>query len=145
MTEQLALDQLARERGAVDLEEEPVAPGALIVDRLRDQLFPGSRLPGEQDGRIRAGDLRDTAEDLFDGFGTPDDRVGLSVGPDLQPQGDVLQLESLELLLRPLSVIDVSQDDRVEVGVGGLRVSDRRFDRKALTVSAQGGDPFRRP
>ena len=43
VTEQLALDQLARDRRHVDRDERPAAALAVVVDRLGDQFFAGAR------------------------------------------------------------------------------------------------------
>ena len=54
--EQLALDQLRRDRGAVDLDERPVARGATgLVERARHQLLAGAVLAGDEHPRGRGG------------------------------------------------------------------------------------------
>src|SRR5204862_3799730 len=63
VTEQLALDQLRRNRRAVELHERPVGASAVLVDRARDELLAGAVLPGDEHAaRARRG-LRDLVED----------------------------------------------------------------------------------
>ena len=45
VAEQLALDQLARDRRHVDRDERPAAPLAVIVQRAGDQLLAGADSP----------------------------------------------------------------------------------------------------
>ncbi len=47
--EELGLEQLGRDRGAVDRQEGPGAARAAHVDRLGDQFLAGARLAKEQD------------------------------------------------------------------------------------------------
>src|SRR5262249_23903602 len=57
--EELALEELARHRGAVDLHEGAgPAPGE-VVNGPRDQLFPGPRLARHQHGDVDPGGLAD--------------------------------------------------------------------------------------
>ena len=56
VAEQLRLDQVLRDRGAVDLDERPLRPLAVVVDRVRDQLLAGAVLPLDQDVGVAAGD-----------------------------------------------------------------------------------------
>src|SRR5262249_42184316 len=56
---QLAPQEPARHRGAVDLYEGPGPPRRKMVDRARDQLFARAGLTGDQDGDIDAGGLAD--------------------------------------------------------------------------------------
>ena len=52
--EELALDQGVRNGRAVDLDEGPPEAGAFLMDRPGDQLLAGSRLPVDQDRRVRS-------------------------------------------------------------------------------------------
>ena len=49
VAEQLALDQLLGERGAVERHVGPLGPGARMVDRAGDELFAGAALAGDED------------------------------------------------------------------------------------------------
>ena len=55
VAEQLGLDQLLGDRGAVDLDERLARARAVPMDGARDQLLAGSRFPGDEHrGRRRA-------------------------------------------------------------------------------------------
>ena len=62
VAEELALEQVLGDRGAVDDDEGLVARGAEIVDRARDELLAGAALAGDQHGRARRRDALDGAE-----------------------------------------------------------------------------------
>ena len=53
VAEQLRLDQLLRDRRAVDFDERPVPPAAHRVYRARDQLLPRPVLAVDQDAAVR--------------------------------------------------------------------------------------------
>src|SRR6266702_122280 len=59
VTEQLALQELARDRGTVDLDEGTGPAHAELVDGPRDQILAGSRLPADEHRDIRACRLAD--------------------------------------------------------------------------------------
>src|SRR5688572_29127893 len=61
VTEQLALQELPRHGGAVDLDEWPSPAGGEVVDRAGDELFAGAGLARDQNGDVDAGRL---AKDL---------------------------------------------------------------------------------
>ena len=54
--EQLALDQLARHRRAVQRDERPATPRAPFVQRARDQLLARARLAQDADARLAGRD-----------------------------------------------------------------------------------------
>ncbi len=54
MSEQLAFDQLARNRSHVDRDKRPGAPLAEIVQRARHQLLAGAALASDHDRQIGA-------------------------------------------------------------------------------------------
>ena len=62
--EELALDEVRRDRGRVEAHERLGAPRAAGVDGARDQLLARARLSEDQDARIRRGDLVDLAKDV---------------------------------------------------------------------------------
>ena len=59
VAEQLALEEIAGDGGAVHLHERPVATGAEAVDGPRRELLPGAGLARDQDGDVDEGGLRD--------------------------------------------------------------------------------------
>ncbi len=64
VTEELALEQLARDRGAVDLYERRAAPGRVRVDRVGDELLADARLAADEHGDVGAGRLLDDGLDF---------------------------------------------------------------------------------
>src|SRR5438876_2551035 len=62
VTEELALDQLARERRAVHLDERLRAPGAVVVERVGDQLLPCAARAADEDRQIGVRHLADHVE-----------------------------------------------------------------------------------
>src|SRR5262249_30085332 len=64
VAEELALEQAARERGAIELDERAVLAPTEPVDRVRDQLLPGAGLALDEHGRVGIGDRRHLLEDL---------------------------------------------------------------------------------
>src|SRR5882724_10336854 len=62
VTEELALDQLARERRAVHLDERLRAPRAVVVERVGDQLLPRAAGAADEDRQIRVRHLADHVE-----------------------------------------------------------------------------------
>src|SRR6266403_2095495 len=65
VAEELALDQLARERSAVHLDERPRAPGAVVVERVGDQLLARAARAADQDREIGVRYLADHVEDAL--------------------------------------------------------------------------------
>src|SRR2546422_156669 len=55
VTEQLALQELSRHGGAVDLDEWPSPAGGEVVDRPGDQLLAGAGLTSDENGDVDAG------------------------------------------------------------------------------------------
>ncbi len=67
MAEQLALDQLARDRRHVDGDERPVAALAVVVQRAGDQLLAGARLADDHHGEVGAHQPRQHPVDFLHG------------------------------------------------------------------------------
>ena len=65
VAEQLALDQLARDRRHVDRDERAVAALAVVVQRAGDQLLAGAALAGDQHGEVGVHQPGDDAVDLL--------------------------------------------------------------------------------
>ena len=64
VAEELALEQLARDRGGVDGDEGRVGARARRVDRARHQLLAGPALAGDQHRHVARRDLAHRLEDL---------------------------------------------------------------------------------
>ena len=109
-SEQLGLDQLARDRCAIDLDERPVAAAGLFVQRGCDQLLARAALALDQH---RGGRVRHLGDDLLqldhplalaDDLGEPppwlvgNDVPGVQVGLARGLGDDRLQLGMLERL-----------------------------------------------
>ena len=73
IAEQLAFHERFRDGPAVDGDERPRMAGAVVMDRLRDQLFARPRLPLDKDGGVRAGGLQDSRLEPQDGLALADD------------------------------------------------------------------------
>ena len=65
VSEELALDDVGGELGAMKLHEALVPPRRELVDRLRDQLFSRARLPVDQHGGLGGRDLDDLRSELL--------------------------------------------------------------------------------
>src|SRR6266571_1519725 len=63
VTEQLALQQVPRHGGAVDLDEGPSPPGGEMVDRVGDELFAGAGLARDDHGDVDARRLAQRSEE----------------------------------------------------------------------------------
>ena len=72
MAEQLALDQLGRDRGAVDLHERAGRERALAMDVRRQQLLARARLAGQQHADIRSRHLRRLLDGVLERRARPD-------------------------------------------------------------------------
>jgi hypothetical protein len=55
MAEELTFEKLLGQGGARDVDERFRCTLAVVVNRLRGEILPGSRLASQQDGRGRAG------------------------------------------------------------------------------------------
>ena len=59
VAEQLALQQVLRDGGAVEGQERRLGAGAVLVDRPGHQLLAGAALSGDQHGKGLVGDTAD--------------------------------------------------------------------------------------
>jgi len=73
--EHLALDQILRDRAAIDREHRLVLAQAQLVQRVRDDLLAGAALALDQDARIGRGDALDQIKERLHRAGAPDDRA----------------------------------------------------------------------
>ena len=64
VAEQLALQQVLGDGGAVDGQERRLGPQAVLVDGAGDQLLAGAALAGDQDGDVLGRDAADRLVDL---------------------------------------------------------------------------------
>jgi hypothetical protein len=92
VSEQLGLQELLGQRGAIDRHEGPGRPGAVGVNGAGDELLSRAGLAQDQDVRLRARRLPDELEDLGHGGATTD---------------DVLQTQHLLELLAQVPVLEV--------------------------------------
>ena len=74
VAEQLALDQLARDRRHVDGDERAAAALAVVVHRARDELLAGAGFAVDHDRQVGAHQPRDDAVDLLHRRRAADDR-----------------------------------------------------------------------
>jgi hypothetical protein len=75
VAEELALDQIARDRGAVHADERLVLARAVLVERARDELLAGAALARDEHRARRVRDLLDDLIDLRHRRGLPDEPV----------------------------------------------------------------------
>src|SRR5262250_522751 len=71
--EELALQEAERDRGTIQLDEGSLPAPAQIVDGARNEFFAGSRLPQDQDARIRGSDHGHQAQSGLQGGAVADD------------------------------------------------------------------------
>ncbi len=64
ISEEFALDQMLRQRGAVQFDEWSTGPSAAAVDQVGDDLLAHPALAGDEHVRLGGGDLRDEFLDL---------------------------------------------------------------------------------
>ena len=67
MAEQLTLQQGLLQGGAVDGDQGPTSPRAVVVQGSGDQFLPGAALAANQDRGIGRGDLLDQLHDPLHG------------------------------------------------------------------------------
>src|SRR5262249_25886773 len=63
VAEELGLEQPLRDRGAVDLDEGPVAAHRCRMDGACDEVLADAAFPANEDGRVRVGDALDYGAD----------------------------------------------------------------------------------
>ncbi len=82
VAEELRLQQLGRDRGAVDLDEGALAPRAAVVQPVRDEVLAGAALPLEEHGAARLREAQDERHELAHG-----PRLGHDAGEGLARGG----------------------------------------------------------
>ncbi len=75
VAEELALEEVARNRGAVDRDILRLGAARELVDRVRDDLLAHPALAGDEDGGVGAGNAADELVDILHRGGTADDEV----------------------------------------------------------------------
>src|SRR5207249_2003651 len=88
--EEFAFDQLARQRGAIDLDDSGFAPRTERMDQIGNDLFAGAAFAGDEDGDIAGGDAFDSANDLLDDRAAKYGRGVAAHGLEGSTQGVVL-------------------------------------------------------
>lgn len=74
MPEQLAFDQICRDRGGIDSHERARPAVAKFMDRLGNQFLAGPAFTGDEHGEIIAQHARDHPVDALHGLATADQR-----------------------------------------------------------------------
>src|SRR5262245_35146219 len=59
VAEQLAFEEFGGQRGAIDLDERPLAARRALMDGTGDQFFPDAALSPNEDGDVAVGHLID--------------------------------------------------------------------------------------
>ena len=77
MPEELALDQLAWDRGHVDGDEGTVPALAVVVQRTGHQFFAGARLAGDHDLQVGTHEAGEDTVDVLHRRRAADERQGL--------------------------------------------------------------------
>ena len=85
VAEQFAFEQARGQGGAVDLDERPARPWAVVVDRLGQQSLAGAALAADQHGRRAGGHLSSQAQQLPQGRAAADDAAGQRFDRTLRP------------------------------------------------------------
>ncbi len=91
--EQLALDERARNRRAVDAHHDATAPRALFVNLRRDEFLAGARFAEQQHRRVGRGHLARLIEDALDGGASSNDDARAEAFLNLPTEVVILRLE----------------------------------------------------
>ena len=119
VAEQLALEELGRQRRAVHLHERPVAPRRALVDGARDQLLADAALAADQHGDVAVGDLLDDLRDAAHLLAVAPDRAVLVVAELLT---ELAQLRDEAILLD--RVLDGDVEGNLAESLGIVRLDD---------------------
>src|SRR5262249_12864042 len=95
MSEELALDQIRRDRSAVDLHKRASPAWAQVVNRPRDQFLARPSVPQDEDRRISGRYLFDMSENSFDALTLADDLLKIVLEPEFFAKVEVLCLEPI--------------------------------------------------
>jgi hypothetical protein len=114
VTEEFALEQFARDRSAIDLDERAVATPAAFVNGAGDEFLARARLALDKYGRFGRRDLMELHQRLVERGAAADDFAEGQLLRDLFAQVGVLQLQ---LFAQP---VDLLEGASVGHGDGGL-------------------------
>ena len=137
VAEQLGLEQRGGQRRAVELDERAIMPLAVEMDRARDQLLTGTRLPGDQDRGVGARHPSHFFERLEERWAGPHDLLEIVDRLDLFLQVEVLRLPAGLLLLHEHAVGDVDEHRPRVLAVGLGLGPPLDEDRLAVALAAQ--------
>ena len=130
VAEQLALDQLLRDRAAVDRHERPFGARRHLVESARDQLLPRPALAHDEDRGLRRRDFVHEPENVLHRGRLGDDGVGAAGGLDLPAQAPVLRAQPLPLLRLAQDEQHLVWPERLAQVVVGARL--HRLERKIV-------------
>ena len=92
VAEELALEQFAWDRRAVDADQRPVAAAGSFVNGARDQFLAGAGLAGDHDSSGGRRHQLDLAQRLLDRLALADDAARIGLDADFFLQICVFQL-----------------------------------------------------
>ena len=113
VAEELALDQIRGNRGAIDGDERPILARRPGVNGAGHELLPGSGLTQNQDGGVGRRHLIHFVQNRANGRTAPEDLAGALQLAKLGAQGKGLCLKRGDATLGFAAVVDVAQDERV--------------------------------
>ncbi len=93
MAEELALEQFARDRRAVDADQRAVAAAARLVDGARDQFLAGAGFARDHHGRAGRRDQLDLPQRGLDRLALADDAARVGLDADFFLQIGVFEFE----------------------------------------------------
>ncbi len=131
VAEELALENVRRDRAAVDRQEALVAPRAREVQRVGDQLLAGAALADDEDGRLGRRDQAHLLEEDFHLRRAADDALEAETLVELLVELDdlLLELPLLQLCEDALAqLIEIDRLGQVVVGADPHRL-DGGLDR----------------
>ncbi len=135
VAEELGFEQFLGNRPAVDGDEHPVRPAAVVVKGPGDQLLAGAALAGDQHGAVGICDLLDHVEDTPQSRAGSDDVLEAVALVELALEDPVLGLEAAVfdgLFHEPSDHVQMGLvEGLLQVPEGarpqGVRVSSRHF------------------
>src|SRR5262245_37442885 len=90
VAEQLAFQEPRRDGRAVELYEGAVPPRTQVVKSSGDQLFAGTRLPADEDGRARRCAILDLLSPPAESCALPNNLIEIVIPSGLLPQVEIL-------------------------------------------------------
>ena len=145
MSEELALDQVGRDRRAIDGHQRFVGAVAGAVDRTRDQFLARAGLAGDQHRRVGFRHLLDGAEHRLHAVAAADEIAVARHFPDRFAEVFRLLRQQLDLPLRFQALIRVPENQGVEHLPVILEPRERRLGRKDGMIPAPGDEVLRHP